>query len=140
MATTDQTYSNIHRFQINGVDIKTPDGYKPVFATTSTEDSDRTQDLIMHNTPMGTIEGYDLTWNNLTSAEIANILNLTMNKSSFSFNYRDPMNASGWSVAEFYASNFNMQAQRLGDRTGELWSGLTINVRSKYPVNRGIGS
>ena len=122
------------KFTVNGTEIKAPDTYKPVFATTATEDSDRTQDLIMHNTPIGTIAGYDMTWKSLKSSEISAILNLMMNKSSFSFHHRDPRNASGWSTADFYASNFNMQAQRLGEQTGELWSDLTINVRSIYPV------
>ena len=122
------------RFTIDGTAIKTPDTYKPVFATTSTEDSDRTQDLIMHNTPLGTIAGYDMTWKSLKSSEISTILNLMMNKPYFSFHHRDPRNASGWSTADFYASNFNMNAQRLGERTGELWSDLTINVRSIYSV------
>ena len=122
------------KFSIDGTEIKTPDTYKPVFATTSTEDSDRTQDLIMHNTPMGTIAGYDLTWKSLKSSEISTILTLMMNKPSFQFHHRDPRVASGWSTAAFYASNFNMSAQRLGEREGELWSDLAINVRSIYPV------
>ena len=112
------------RFSIDGTEIKTPDSYKPVFATTSTEDSDRTQDLIMHNTPLGTIAGYDLTWKSLKSDEISTILNLMMNKPYFQFHHRDPRQASGWSTAQFYASNFSMGAQRLGERTGELWSVL----------------
>lgn len=122
------------KFTIDGTEIRTPTTYKPVFATTSTEDSDRTQDLIMHNTPMGTIAGYDLTWDSLTSEEISVIINLMMNKPYFQFHHRDPRNANGWSTSEFYASNYSMQAQRLGERTGELWAGLTINVRSIYPV------
>ena len=122
------------KFSIDGVEIKSPEVYKPVFSTTSTEDSDRTQDLIMHNTPMGTIAGYDMTWKQLTSQEIATILNAMMNKPSFSFHHRDPRDESGWADADFYASNFNMGAQRLGERTGELWSDLSINVRSIYPV------
>ena len=124
------------QFSIDGVTIKAPDagGYKPVFATTSTEDSDRTQDLIMHNTPMGTIAGYNLTWTNLTSQEISTILNAVMNKPKFSFHHRDPRDASGWSTADFYASNFDIDAGRLGDSTGELWAKLSFNVRSIYPV------
>ena len=122
------------RFTVDGTEIRTPTTYKPVFATTSTEDSDRTQDLIMHNTPMGTIAGYDLTWESLTSEEISVIINSMMNKPYFQFHHRDPRQASGWSTAEFYASNYSMQAQRLGEREGELWSGLSINVRSIYPV------
>ena len=122
------------RFTVDGTEIRTPTTYKPVFATTSTEDSDRTQDLIMHNTPMGTIAGYDLTWESLTSEEISVIINSMMNKPYFQFHHRDPRQASGWSTAEFYASTYSMQAQRLGEREGELWSGLSINVRSIYPV------
>lgn len=122
------------RFTVDGTEIRTPDTYKPVFATTATEDSDRTQDLIMHNTPMGTIAGYDMTWKSLKSSEISVILNSMMNKPFFSFHHRDPRNASGWSTADFYASNFSMSAQRLGERTGELWADLSINVRSIYPV------
>lgn len=45
-------------FQFNGEAVITPNVFKPALATTSTEDSDRTQDLVMHNTPMGTIESY----------------------------------------------------------------------------------
>lgn len=34
------------QFKIDNVVIRAPDSYKPVFATTSTEDSKRSQDLI----------------------------------------------------------------------------------------------
>ena len=69
------------QFKIDNVVIRAPDSYKPVFATTSTEDSKRSQDLIMHNTPMGTIGGYDMQWGELTWTEIATILNTVLNKS-----------------------------------------------------------
>ena len=64
--------------------IKAPITYKPQLATTSTEDSDRTQDLVMHNTPMGTILGSDMTWGDLKTEEVRMILDLMVNKSSFS--------------------------------------------------------
>lgn len=120
-------------FTIDGVEIRTPTDYKPVFATTSTPDSDRTQDLVMHNTPMGTIAGYDMKWDSLTWTECATIINAMKNKPSFSFRHKDPCNPNGWSTASFYASNFTMAAQRLQDGQ-ELWSGLTINIRSINPV------
>ena len=40
------------QFKIDNVVIRAPDSYKPVFATTSTEDSKRSQDLVMHNSPV----------------------------------------------------------------------------------------
>ncbi len=124
---------SLRKFQIDGVEIKTPTQYKPVFATTSTEDSERTQDMIMHNTVMGTVEGYDMTWNCLSSSDIAQILNLMIDKSSFKFYHRCPLDVSGWRTGDFYASNFSMNTQRLQDNE-ELWTDLTINVRSIKPV------
>lgn len=121
------------QFKIDGITIKAPEEYLPVFATTSTEDSNRTQDLIMHNTPMGTIAGYNLTWGSLSWEEIATILNVIMNKKKFSFHHKDPSVPGKWIDKDFYASNFNMAAQTLADRE-EKWTGLTINVRSILPI------
>lgn len=119
-------------FKIDGVRIATPTSFKPVFATTSTEDSDRTQDLIMHNTPMGTIEGYDMTWDHLKPSEISQILKLVINKKSFRFYYNSPYHG-GWVENSFYASNFSMDAQTLKEGK-ESWNGLQINVRSINPL------
>ena len=122
-------------FEIDNTPIPAPTSYKPKFATTSTEDSDRTQDLVMHNTPMGTIAGYDMQWDSLSNVEISTILNAVMNKPSFMFRHRDPMNATGWSTSAFYCSNFEMTAQRIrADETEELWNGLSINFRAINPT------
>ena len=122
----------IARFEIDGTEIPAPTSYKPRFATTSTEDSDRTQDLIMHNTPMGTIARYDMQWDSLSNTEIALLLGLVMNKSSFMFRHRDPTSATGWSTKAFYCSNYDMEAQRLKDNE-ELWSGFTMNFTAIIP-------
>lgn len=119
-------------FKVNGVQIATPTSFKPVFATTSTDDSDRTQDLVMHNTPMGTVEGYDLQWDGLTDSEISIILKNMINKSSFRFYYHSPFEGR-WIEKTFYASNFSMEAQTLKNNQ-EKWDGLTINVRSINPI------
>lgn len=121
----------LRQFSVDGVGIKAPTSYKPVFATTSTEDSDRTQDLIMHNTPMGTIAGYDMQWDQLTTEEAQTILKGMMNKSSFSFYHHDVL--TGWVSKDFYASNFSVQAVRLKDGQ-ELWTGLAINIRAINPI------
>lgn len=120
-------------FQIDGVTIATPTSYKPVFATTSTSDSDRTQDLVMHNVPIGTVAGYDMVWKRLTYQEISTILNAMINKASFSFHHKSPLSTTGWQDADFYAANYSMGSQRLKDGE-ELWSDLSISVRSIYPV------
>ena len=121
------------QFKIDNVVIRAPDSYKPVFATTSTEDSKRSQDLIMHNTPMGTIGGYDMQWGELSWAEIATILNTVLNKSQFTFHHKDPTVPGRWIDRTFYASNFNMAAQTLKDGE-EKWTDLSINVRRIEPI------
>lgn len=115
-------------FSVDGTRIAAPDSYKPVFATTSTDDSDRDQTLTMHNTPIGTIAGYDMEWGTLEWDEIATILNSMLNKSQFSFHHADPTIPGYWVDRDFYASNFNMAAQTLEDGI-EMWEGLSINVR-----------
>lgn len=121
------------QFNIDGVTIKAPDAYKPVFSTTSTSDSDRDQNLVMHNTPIGTIAGYDLTWEVLTWEEIAIILNSMLNKSSFSFHHKDPTIPGVWVDRDFYASDYNMAAQCLKDNE-EVWEDLSISVRRIRPT------
>ena len=91
--------------------IKAPVEYKPILATTSTEDSDRTQDLVMHNTPMGTIVGYDMTWGDMSTEEVRKILDLMVNKSSFNMHHFDIF--TGWCYKDFCASNFNVDGVRL---------------------------
>lgn len=120
------------QFKVDNVTIKAPDSYEPVFATTSTNDSVRTQDGIMHNTPMFTIGGYNMQWGQLTWNEISAILNSMLGKSSFSFHHKDPTVPGQWIDKTFYASNFDMAAQTLKDGE-EKWEGLSINVRRIMP-------
>ena len=115
-------------FTVDGVAIAAPSTYKPVFATTSTKSSKRDQELSMHNSPMGTIGGYDLTWDVLSWEEIAVILNGMINKSEFTFNHKDPTIPGKWIDRTFYASNYNMTAQNL-EENEESWTDLAINIR-----------
>lgn len=119
------------KYSIDGTEIRTPITYKPQFATTSTEDSDRTQDLVMHNTPMGTVTRYDMTWGNLSTAEVRTILNACMNKPKFAFHHFDIF--SGWVTKDFYASNYSVECVRIID-DGEMWEGLSINFIAINPI------
>ena len=118
---------------INGVYIKQPDqdGYSAVLATTSTDDSDRDMSLVMHNTPMGTVEGYDLKWKYIKPLEAAQILQQVLNKSEFTVHYFDIITAQ-WRDGKFYASNFNAPVKTLKDGE-ECWSELSFNIRSINP-------
>lgn len=119
-------------FKANGIEIKTPDVFKPNLATTSTEDSDRTQDLVMHNTPMGTIQSYSYEWKAITPEEAANILSQTLNRSKFSLEYPNPLSGQ-WEEDTFYASNYSMGSMK--EINGELaWESLSFNVVGVNPV------
>lgn len=117
----------------NGVVVKQPDegGYSAVLATTSTDDSDRDMSLVMHNTPIGTVEGYDLKWRWLTASEASQILRQVLNKPSFTAHYFDIITGT-WRDAEFYASNYNSPAKSLIDGE-EYWDELSFNIRSINP-------
>lgn len=120
--------SSEEQFRIDGVAIAAPETYKPVFSTTSTKSTKRDQSLTMHNSVMGTIAGYDMTWGELTWTEIATILNALIDKKSFVFHHKDPRIPGKWIDATFYCSNYNMDAQTL-EENEEKWTGLTINIR-----------
>lgn len=120
------------RIEINGIKIKQPDKCDPVFSTTATEDSDRKMDLVMQNTPVGTIYGYDMEWSNLTLSECSVILKQMINKSSFRMYHLSPYHG-GWRTDDFYASNYDTGASTFEDGV-EMWSYLKINVRGINPL------
>lgn len=119
-------------FEFNGIKVKTPDTFKPNLATTSTEDSDRTEDLVMHNTPMGTIESYSFEWKYIEPEEAAKIISQTLNKRNFSLRYLSFVSGK-WETGQFYASNYNPGSLRISNGK-EKWESLSFNVVGVYPV------
>lgn len=119
-------------FEFNGVPAKTPDAFKPNFATTSTNDSDRTQDLVMHNTPIGTISSYSLEWKNIEPEEAALILSQVINRSEYNLRYLDPLTGS-WTVGAFYTSNYTMGTLKQVNGH-DAWESLSFNAVVIYPI------
>lgn len=119
-------------FEFNGISAKTPDIFKPNFATTSTPDSDRTQDLVMHNTPMGTISSYSFEWRYIEPEEAALILSQIMNRSEYSLRYLNPLTAR-WEVGMFYTSNYTFGTlKQVNGR--DTWESLSFNSVVINPV------
>ncbi len=119
-------------FEFNGIKAKTPDSFIPNFATTSTGDSDRTQDLVMHNMPMGTISSYSLTWQDIEPEEAALILSQTMNRSEYSLRYLNPLTAK-WGTGEFYTVNYSFGTlKQVNGR--DTWESLSFNAVVIKPV------
>lgn len=113
-------------FEFNGIKVKTPDTFKPNFATTSTKDSDRTQDLVMHNTPMGTISSYSFEWKYIYPEEAALILTQVINKSQYSLRFLNPLTGS-WETSMFYTSNYSFGTlKQVNGR--DAWESLSFNA------------
>ncbi len=119
-------------FEFNGIPVKTPDTFKPSLATTSTEDSDRTQDLVMHNTPMGTIESYDFEWKNIEPEEASKIVQQITNRSQYSLRFLSPKSGQ-WETKQFYTSNYNFGTLKTADGVFK-WESLSFNAVGINPI------
>ena len=108
------------------------DGYTVQIATTSTGDSDRTQDLVMHNTPIGSIGSYGLKWTDLKKEEVALILGQVLDRPSFSVHYFDLKTAT-WKDADFYATTFNITPIDLTEEQERIEE-LSFNIIGIRPI------
>lgn len=120
--------------KFNGVTLPIPDedGYTVQIATTSTDDSDRTQDMVMHNTPIGSVASYGLKWSDLTKEEVSLILSQVLDKPSFSAHYFDVKTAT-WKDADFYATTFNITPINLAE-SQERIEELSFNIIGIKPI------
>lgn len=118
------------RIKFNGIDIVQPDkdGYSAIIATTSTEDSDRDLSGKMHNTPLFSVTGYNLKWDEIAASKAAVILQQFVGKRSCKVHYFDIMTGT-WKDGQFYASNFSAPSKTLKDGE-ECWKGLSFDIRS----------
>lgn len=108
------------------------DGYQLEFATTSTESSGRTQRGNMINTPMFTVEAYNLKWTDLSAVIVKNILAQIMGKSSFNFYHYNVYKAQ-WEWGEFYVSNISSPFYRLNENKEKV-NELSFQVTGINPV------
>lgn len=79
---------------------------KPMFATTSTSDSGRTQFGKMENKVMFSNEAYKITFPPLYADDMYGIFHAVMGKSSFSFTYFSVYYGE-WRTAPFYVANMD---------------------------------
>ena len=119
-------------FEFNGIPAKTPNIFRPNMATTSTEDSDRTQDLVMHNTPMGTIQNGELEWRYIELDEAALILQQIVNKREYSLRYPNPLTGR-WEVSTFYTANYSLGTHMISNGKS-VWESLSFNAVRINPV------
>ena len=119
--------------QFNGITVVQPDddGYTANLTTTSTDDSDRDMSLVMHNTPIGTVESYSLKWSDIKASDAAVILAQILNKPSFTMHYLDIITGN-WRNGTFYATTFNSPCRTIEDGI-EAWDELSFDVIGVRP-------
>lgn len=108
------------------------DGYVPAFATTSTENSGRTQRGNMINTPMFTVVAYNLKWTDLKASVASSIIKQVLGKASFRFYHFDIITCT-WKWGDFYVANIDPPFYRLSDGE-ERVSELSFQVTAINPV------
>lgn len=119
-------------FKFNDIPVRTPDVFTPSAATTSTEDSDRTQDLIMHNTPMGTIESYAFEWKNIPTKEASVIYQQIKNKAQYKLRYMS-VETGEWKEGYFYSSNYSFGTLKKANGK-DAWESFSFNAIAINPV------
>ena len=122
------------RIKFNGIEVLQPDedGYTVSLATTSTSDSGRTLRGKMKNTPLFTVEAYQLKWTNPSAADCAQILQQVLGKGEFDF-YHFNFYRARWETGKFYAANFNMPVYCLTDGA-ERANELSFQVTGVNPL------
>lgn len=119
-------------FRFNDIPVLTPTSFKPAAATTSTDDSGRTQDFIMHNTPIGTAESYSFEWKDIPTKEAATIYNQIKNKQEYKLRYMS-LGTGEWEEDIFYTNNYD--GGTLKQVNGkDAWESFSFNAIRVYPV------
>lgn len=119
-------------FEFNGIPVKTPDTFNPAMATTSTADSDRTQDLVMHNSPMGTIQSYNFEWRYIEPNEAAKIIQQVKNRKEYTLRYLR-FDTGMWTTGQFYSANYD--GGSLTVVNGKfVWESLSFQATGIYPI------
>lgn len=108
------------------------DGYQLSFATTSTANSNRTMRGIMYNTPLFTVEAYNLKWTNIKAADASRILNEILNKSGFNFTHFN-LFKNQWETTKFYVANITSPIINLREGLEKVQQ-LSFQVTGVNPI------
>lgn len=124
---------------VNSVEGAVPcpsmDGYTVSIYDVSSEEAGRTEDFKMHKLRGGQCVTLDVAWNNLSKAEIANILQ-TFNAEYFTVTYLNPLTAD-YSTETFYAGD---RVSPCYNTSMNVWSvSFTLIGRDAHHVDESTG-
>lgn len=108
---------------------KCPSSYLWKLEDVSASDAGRTEDTVMHKKRIGQVVGIELSWQNITTAEVSALLQ-AFNPEYITVCYLDAMEGE-YVTAEFYVGN--RSAPMYNTRRG-LWSNLSFNLIKRSGV------
>lgn len=103
--------------------VKCPSSYTYKLEDVSAADAGRTEDTVMHKMRVGQVVGLELSWQNITTAEISEILQ-AFNAEYLNITYLDAM-AGDYVTSEFYVGN--RSAPMYNNRL-HLWQNVSFNL------------
>ena len=122
-----------NRITINGQEIYQPDEDLVVnFETTYSEDTTRTQDGVLHATPLFTVEQVSYKATNIPVSEASAILRMIALGSPFTLYYYSPFFGT-WRTDSFYVGKGNLNVGTLKEGE-EYLTGLSFNMTGVNPI------
>ena len=120
-------------YTINGIKIMQPTELMPFqFAVTSTPDSARTQDGVLHDTPMFTVESYSYSVTGLTAKEMSDFLKLVAKGQKFDFHYFSPYYGE-WRTDKFRVGQGSLKIRRVNE-DNEWFDDVSCNIVGVNPI------
>ena len=113
-------------FKVDGVAIPTPTTYEFSIEDVSSAKTGRTLDATMHKDVVAVKDTYKCTWDTLSWADAALLLNAVNGKSQILLTYADPRVPNRWLTNWFYVGQRSGGALNLRD--GEYtWKGISYS-------------
>lgn len=125
MANTD--YNPIRT--VDGLGVKCPSSYLYKLEDISASDAGRTEDTVMHKKRIGQVVGIELSWQNVTTAEVSALLK-TFNPEYIEVCYLDAM-AGDYQTSIFYVGN---RSAPMYNATLGLWQNVSFNLIKRSGV------
>lgn len=123
------------KISINGWSEVQPLTFDWNFETTSTSDSGRAMSGTLYDTPMFTVESFNVTYGEMTTAQAATLLSHIVKTASapyFTLYYFSPYYGE-WRTAPFQVSTGSLQVKTLKDNYEKI-KGITCNFVGRQPI------
>ena len=114
---------------VGGVTVKSPSSYIYKLEDVSAADAGRTEDTVMQKKRIGQVVSLELSWKNITTAEVSAILQ-AFNPEYINVTYLDAK-AGTFVTSEFYVGN---RSAPMYNATMGLWSNVSFNIIERSGV------